>query len=79
MAGQLTCFQYVRYSHALEDLKGAWPDRFSYDAVKRAYDKAVANGKADAFNQELMLRIMSQEDKLILLLIWFGISVNWCY
>lgn len=57
-----------------EEFKGAWPDRFSYDAVKRAYDKAVANGKADAFNQELMLRIMSQEDKLILPsdLVWYS-------
>ena len=57
-----------------KEFKGAWPDRFSYDAVKRAYDKAVANGKADAFNQELMLRIMSQEDKLILPsdLVWYS-------
>ena len=49
-----------------EEFKGAWPDRFDYDVVKRAYDKAVKAGKTDAFYQELMLRIMSEEDKVIL-------------
>lgn len=49
-----------------EEFEGSWPDRFNYDYVKKQYDKAVKSGKADAFNQELMLRIMSDEDRLIL-------------
>lgn len=48
-----------------EDFKGAWPDRFDYDAVKQKYDKALKAGKIDTFNQEMMLRIMSNEDRLI--------------
>lgn len=48
-----------------EEFKGSWPDRFTYDYVKGKYDKALASGKIDTFNQELMLRIMSDEDRLI--------------
>jgi predicted phage terminase large subunit-like protein len=33
--------------------------------VKEQYDSAVKTGKVDTFNQELMLRIMSDEDRLI--------------
>lgn len=48
-----------------EDFKGAWGDRFPYEYVKGKYDKAVMSGKINTFNQELMLRIMSEEDRLI--------------
>lgn len=48
-----------------EEFRGSWPDRFSYDYVKRQYDHAVKVGKIDTFNQELMLRIMSDEDRVI--------------
>lgn len=48
-----------------EDFRGSWPDRFPYDYVKRQYEKAVKLGKVDTFNQELMLRIMSDEDRLV--------------
>ena len=47
------------------EFKGAWSDRFPYKYVKDQYDKAFALGKIDTFNQELMLRIMSEEDRLI--------------
>lgn len=47
------------------DFRGSWEDRFSYEFVKKQYDKAVLAGKVDTFNQELMLRIMSDEDRLI--------------
>lgn len=50
---------------AEEDFRGAWPDRFTYKYVKDQYDSAVALGRVDTFNQELMLRIMSDEDRLI--------------
>jgi predicted phage terminase large subunit-like protein len=48
-----------------EEFKGSWPDRFTYDYVMKQYTKAVKAGKVDSFNQELMLRIMSEEDRLI--------------
>lgn len=48
-----------------EEFKGSWPDRFTYQYVKEQYDNAVKLGKTETFNQELMLRIMSDEDRLI--------------
>lgn len=48
-----------------EEFRGSWPDRFTYQYVKAQYDDAVKLGKVDTFNQELMLRIMSDEDRLI--------------
>lgn len=47
------------------DFRGSWPDRFTYAFVKEQYDFAMANGRPDTFNQELMLRIMSSEERLI--------------
>lgn len=49
-----------------EDFRGSWPDRFTYEYVSEQYSTAIKTGKADTFNQELMLRIMSDEDRLIL-------------
>lgn len=48
-----------------KEFRGSWPDRFGYDYVLAQYTKAVKSGKVDTFNQELMLRIMSDEDRLI--------------
>jgi len=48
-----------------EEFRGAWEDRFTYDYVNDKYQKALKAGKIDTFNQELMLRIMSDEDRLI--------------
>ena len=47
------------------EFKGSWPDRFTYAYVKEQYDTAVKSGKVETFNQELMLRIMSDEDRVI--------------
>ena len=47
------------------EFKGSWADRFTYNYVKTQYTKALQIGKVDTFNQELMLRIMSDEDRLI--------------
>ncbi len=49
-----------------EEFKGSWPDRFTYEYVKAQYESAMKQGKVDTFNQELMLRIMSEEDRTIL-------------
>lgn len=48
-----------------KDFKGSWADRFSFKYVQEQYNKAMRVGKIDTFNQEMMLRIMSDEDRLI--------------
>ena len=54
-----------KFPCAEDEFKGAWDDRFDYRYVKAQYDKAKKTGKLDGFNQELMLRIMSEEERLI--------------
>ena len=49
-----------------DEFVSAWPDRFPYSYVQSKYDKAMKLGKINTFNQELMLRIMSEEERLIL-------------
>lgn len=44
---------------------GAWEDRFSYQYVRDQYEMAVKTGKVAAFMQELMLRISSEEERLV--------------
>jgi len=48
-----------------EEFRGAWEDRFTYDYVKKQYDFAIKSGKLNNFRQELMLRITSDESRLI--------------
>jgi len=48
-----------------EEFRSCWEDRFTYQYVFKQYTKASKAGKIDTFNQELMLRIMSDEDRLI--------------
>ncbi len=55
-----------------EDFKGSWPDRFTYEYVLDEYEEAQALGRPDDFNQELMLRIISDEEKVIL-----DIDIQW--
>lgn len=49
-----------------EEFNGAWPDRFSYAYVKKQYDLAESTGKLAAFYQELMLRITSEDERLVM-------------
>ncbi len=49
-----------------EDFVGAWESRFSYEFLLNEYNLALAAGRANAFKQELMLRITSDEDRMIL-------------
>ena len=44
---------------------GSWEQRFTYAYVKREYDEAIMTGRPQDFYQELMLRISSNEDRLI--------------
>ncbi len=55
-----------------KDFKGAWESRFSYEYVNAKYTKARLAGKLASFNQELMLSIMSEEDRLIL-----EVDISW--
>lgn len=48
-----------------EEFKGAWEDRFGYDYVQNEYLEAKLVGKSENFEQELMLRINSNDDRLI--------------
>lgn len=48
-----------------EEFRGSWPDRFNYDYVLQQYSIALETGQLHTFNQELMLRIMSEEDRMI--------------
>lgn len=48
-----------------EEFNGAWEDRFTYDYVRKEYESAVLSGKLAAFQQELMLRISSAEERLV--------------
>lgn len=54
-----------RFPCTREEFRGSWPDRFDYDYVLHQYQHAQKLGKIDTFMQELMLRIMSDEDRLI--------------
>jgi predicted phage terminase large subunit-like protein len=57
-----------------EEFVGAWEDRFSYDAVKANYNKQKGNNRLSSFYQELMLRVNSEEEKLVQDddLVWFS-------
>jgi len=57
--------EYFDAKTTQETFKGAWEDRHDFAYVKRQYDKAVRAGKLDSFMQELMLRITSDEDRLV--------------
>jgi predicted phage terminase large subunit-like protein len=54
------------YPCSRADFRGSWEDRFTYDYVKAEYDEAMALNRPENFYQELMLRIMSEEDRLVL-------------
>ena len=48
-----------------EEFRGSWPDRFPYEFVRSQYDRAMQEGKISDFNQELMLRIISDDERSI--------------
>lgn len=54
-----------RFPCPKSEFKGSWESRFSYKSVLVQYLKALNDGELASFNQELMLRIMSEEDRLV--------------
>lgn len=54
-----------RFPCTREEFIGAWEDRFTYDYIAEQYEDAVLLGKVAGFMQELMLRITSEEERLV--------------
>ena len=54
-----------KYPVDKKDFRGGWEDRFPYEFVKGEYDSLLLSGEISSFNQELMLRITSDEDRLV--------------
>jgi len=54
-----------QYPCTREEFVGAWEDRFSYDFVKHEYDVLKESNELQSFNQELMLKITSEEERLV--------------
>lgn len=48
-----------------EEFQGAWPDRFTFDFIQEQYDLAVGAKKLNMFYQELMLKVSSEEERLV--------------
>lgn len=59
-----------------EEFVAAWPDRFTYASVMKAYEKARRKGNVAAFYQELMLKIRNKADQLVPeeSLVWFDLK-----
>lgn len=54
-----------RFPCTKEEFSGAWEDRFTFEYVLAQYEMAVKTGKLAGFYQELMLRITSEDERLI--------------
>lgn len=54
-----------RFPCTKEEFKGAWEDRFSYEFIQEQYEFYRGAGKLAAFYQELMLRITSDDERLV--------------
>jgi hypothetical protein len=63
-----------KYPCTREEFRGAWEDRFSYEFVSQEYESLKEDGELASFDQELMLRIVSEEDRLVQDddLVWFS-------
>jgi len=48
-----------------KEFVGAWEDRFDYEYVKEQYELASGSKQPQSFFQELMLRIVSNDDRLV--------------
>lgn len=59
-----------------EEFRGSWEDRFTYEFVRDEYNLNLNSGQVKAFKQEYMLRIASEEDRVILDddISWFNVK-----
>jgi predicted phage terminase large subunit-like protein len=54
-----------RFPVPMKEFRGAWEDRFTYRSIANAHNVAMRVGNVASFYQEMMLRIHSDEDKMI--------------
>lgn len=54
-----------RFPCSREEFHGSWEDRFTYEFVQEQYRVSELTGKTAAFNQELMLQISSEDERLV--------------
>ena len=65
-AWNVRCFPIAeKFPCSEEEFRGSWEDRFTYKSTKENFEKKLKAGMVSAFNQELMLRITSEDDRLI--------------
>jgi len=57
--------QKISLNMKKSEFKGSWEDRHSYEKVMVKYRTAVHKGTLPAFMQEQMLRVASEEDRLV--------------
>lgn len=63
---EVACFPVCeKFPCSKEEFRGSWEDRFDYEYVKNSYEEALSLGKVDSFYQELMLQIMSDENRIV--------------
>ena len=63
---EVACFPVCeKFPCTKEEFRGSWEDRFDYEYVKASYEEALGVGKVDSFYQELMLQIMSDENRIV--------------
>jgi len=55
-----------RFPISRKEFKGAWEDRFTYQSILNAHTIATKVGNVASFYQEMMLRIHSDEDQMII-------------
>ena len=57
-----------------EDFRGGWVERFPYQSLKEIFEIAEKSGRGKSTQREYMLRLVSEEDKLIhpSELMWFN-------
>lgn len=54
-----------RFPCTKEEFRGSWEDRFTFEKIQGDYLRHKKQGTLAEFNQEMMLRIMSNEERLI--------------
>jgi predicted phage terminase large subunit-like protein len=54
-----------RFPCTKDEFAGAWDDRFTFEFVEEQFRVSELTGQLSAFNQELMLRITSSEERLV--------------
>lgn len=55
----------TKFPCSKEEFNGSWPTRFSYEVVEDKYNAAYKQKKVGAFQREMMLRILDEEDRLV--------------